>query len=135
DPAVVEIAQSIRARDLQPEQQILAALRMVQDDIRYFSLALAESTHRPTPPGMVLERRFGDCKDKSLLAVTLLRELGFDAHVALVRSDGGALLPHLMPSIKAFDHAIVTVHHDGRDWWFDPTMLYQRGRIEDMAAR
>src|SRR5262249_48297002 len=62
------------------EQRVVAALEFVQSEIRYFSVALGESSHRPTPPPQVLKRRYGDCKDKSLLLMALLKELGIDSN-------------------------------------------------------
>ncbi|HTJ79987.1 MAG TPA: DUF3857 domain-containing protein [Rariglobus sp.] len=86
-----------------------ALLRFVQDDIRYLGIQLLESTHRPTPPLTVLDRRFGDCKDKALLFVVLLRGIGMDADVALVNSTWQRGLAKLQPSPLSFDHAIVRV--------------------------
>jgi transglutaminase-like putative cysteine protease len=84
-------------------------LRFVQDDIRYLGLHFNESTHRPTPPLDVLSRRFGDCKDKSLLLTVLLRGIGLEADVALVSSTWQRGVAGLQPSPLAFDHAIVRV--------------------------
>jgi multisubunit Na+/H+ antiporter MnhB subunit len=95
----------------------------------------ADSSHRPTSPALVLERGFGDCKDKSLLAVTLLRSLGFHADVALVSSTSGELLPRLLPAISSFDHVVVTIEVDGVRYWLDPTRLHQRGTLADVSAR
>jgi len=91
------------------EAKANAVLRFVQDEMRYLAVHLGESTHRPYAPDEVLRRRFGDCKDKSLLLVALLRHLGFEAHVALVDTDWGRKLNELQPSPLAFDHAIVHV--------------------------
>lgn len=132
---VAEAVEAIRSKAETPAARALSVLRMVQNEVRYLAVAFAESTHRPADPETVLERRFGDCKDKSLLAVTLLRALGLDAHVALVSSSRGAKLPELLPNIGVFDHAIVVVEVDGRRHWLDPTILYQRGRLEDVAVR
>jgi hypothetical protein len=115
--------------------RVVAALRMVQERIRYLSLSFDESSHRPANPALVLERGFGDCKDKSLLAVTLLRSLGLDADVALVSSTNGELLPRLLPAITLFDHVIVTVEVDRVRYWLDPTRLHQRGKLADVSAR
>jgi transglutaminase-like putative cysteine protease len=41
-----------------------AAPRWVQDEIRYFSVSIGESSHRPYTPLQVIARRYGDCKDK-----------------------------------------------------------------------
>lgn len=99
------------------EEKANAILRFVQDDIRYLGLHLHESTHRPAAPGTVLERRFGDCKDKALLFVALLREIGLKADVALVNSTWNRGLATLQPSPVAFDHVIVRVLVPGK---YDP---------------
>ena len=52
---------------------MLTALRMIQDNIRYASISTGPGSYRPHPSDLVLERNFGDCKDKSLLLVNLLR--------------------------------------------------------------
>lgn len=132
---VRDLADEIRAAAQTEEERAALVLRRVQDEVRYLSLAFAESTHRPAPPDLVLKRRFGDCKDKSLLAVTLLGALGLDAHVALVSTTAGRQLPELLPTAKIFDHAIVSVVVNGRRHWLDPTRLYQRGRLPELAAR
>jgi transglutaminase-like putative cysteine protease len=119
----------------EPEARILKVLRLVQDRVRYLSLSFAESSHRPSSPAQVLEQGFGDCKDKSLLAVTLLRSLGLNAEVALVRSGDGGMLQRLLPTHTAFDHAIVSVELEGKRYFLDPTRIYQRGRLSDVAAR
>ena len=61
------------------EQQALAVLRFVQDDVRYFGVEIGANAEKPTDPSTVFSRRFGDCKDKSLLFVSILRALGIEA--------------------------------------------------------
>ncbi|HVU34536.1 MAG TPA: DUF3857 domain-containing protein [Opitutaceae bacterium] len=84
-------------------------LQFVQDEIRYLGIELGESSHRPSPPAEVLQQRFGDCKDKSLLLVTMLRRLGLQADVALVNSTWHETVEGLLPSPLDFDHVIVRV--------------------------
>jgi hypothetical protein len=91
------------------EEKADVLLRFVQDDVRYLGIHLNESTHRPTAPQDVIEQRFGDCKDKSLLLVALLRGIGLEADVALVNSAWRNGLINLQPSPLSFDHAIVRV--------------------------
>jgi hypothetical protein len=86
-----------------------ALLRFVQDEVRYLGIELGQSSHRPSAPDEVLRRRYGDCKDKSLLLVAMLRCLGIKAHVALVQSDYRARVHDFQPSPYAFNHAIVYV--------------------------
>jgi hypothetical protein len=111
------------------EQQILAALQFVQDDVRYFGIEIGESAEKPTDPSTVLSRRFGDCKDKSLLFVTILRALGIPAYPVLVNSTLGRSIEDWQPSASAFDHCIAMVQYDGQTFWLDPTINYQRGPL------
>ncbi|MBM4370341.1 MAG: DUF3857 domain-containing protein, partial [Deltaproteobacteria bacterium] len=99
-----------------------ATARFVADDVRYVGLEFGVNAYVPYPSARVLERRYGDCKDKSLLMVTLLRRLGLEAHVALVRTYPFGALRDPPPSISLFDHAIVRI--PGPDVWFDPTARY-----------
>ncbi len=133
-PAVARAAREIAGKATTHTEQVRAVIRAVEERIRYLSLALGQSSHRPASPEDVLERRFGDCKDKSLLAVALLRALGFDADVALAGTSAGMRATRMLPTIDAFDHVIVVVQVDGSSYWLDPTRHYQRGSLAEMAV-
>jgi hypothetical protein len=111
------------------EQQILAVLRFVQDEVRYFGIEIGASTDKPAEPSAVFARRFGDCKDKALLFVTILRALGIEAYPVLVNATLGRAVESWHPSDGAFDHCIAVVQCDGRTNWLDPTMNCQRGPL------
>lgn len=113
-----------------PEERTMAALRFVQDEIRYLGIELGRYSHQPTSPAKVFARRFGDCKDKSLLLATLLKSMGVDAAPALVHSSEGKSLDAQQPSPFAFDHVIVQAKIAGKTYWFDPTISYQRGGLD-----
>lgn len=104
---------------------VAEAVRFVQEDIRYFSLAIGENSHRPYPPDEILARRFGDCKDKSLLLVSLLRSLGLAAQPVLVSNLRRAQVDRFPPMPNVFDHVIVRFRFDDRDYWIDPTRSSQ----------
>ena len=125
--------EKLRAVEGTDAERVLAALRMVQDEIRYASISIGPGSFIPNPPDLVLERNFGDCKDKSLLLVSLLRANGIDAKLALVDSRRGNTLPDLLPTPRAFDHAIVRVGLGPRVIWVDPTMRLQRGTVEKLT--
>src|SRR5262249_19646559 len=57
----------LRASAPTPERQALAAIRFVQEQVRYLGIEMGVGSHRPTDPNEVARRRFGDCKDKALL--------------------------------------------------------------------
>ncbi len=122
-------AEVARLEKLPHEQRLAALVRFVQDDIRYVGVELGPHSHQPHPPGWVLERGFGDCKDKALLMVALLKGLGLRAQPVLVSSDGiGTTAP--LPSPFAFDHAIVRAELGNGPRFIDGT---EQNRLGDPA--
>lgn len=112
--------------------QFLAALRFVQDDVRYLGIEMGENSHRPTTPSAVAERRFGDCKDKTWLLCALLRERGIPAVPALVHTAHRHTVENWLPSPAAFNHVIVRAELDGQTLWVDPPRTQQRGGLGDL---
>lgn len=133
DAARARLAE-IRETHVSPQSQITEAMRYVQDDIRYVADEVGLGSHYPRSPVEVVERGYGDCKDKALFLVVLLNELGFEADVVLASMSSGYHLPNLAPSPFAFDHAIVRVTLDGEDYWIDATRTHQGGRLPDLAV-
>jgi len=109
--------------------QVLAVLRFVQDEVRYFGIEIGTSSSKPADPATVFARRFGDCKDKSLLFVTLLRGLGIEAYPVLVNTQARHTIANGLPAADVFDHCITVVRFDDQTWWLDPTAGYQRGPL------
>jgi len=116
-----------------PAARILKAVRFVQDDIRYTGLEIGAGAYRPTQPDVVLARRYGDCKDKVLLLVTLLRALGVEATPALVNAGHGRGIAERLPMPSAFDHVIARIHWNDRDYWVDATASGQGGALETLV--
>lgn len=113
-----------------PEERVLAALRFVQDEVRYLGIEMGERSHKPNTPDAVIEQRFGDCKDKSRLLVSLLQGLGIEASTALVNTYSDLKAKNPLPTPTLFDHAIVLVRVDGKNYWLDPTRNYQSGNLD-----
>jgi len=110
-----------------PQARLVAALRAVQNEVRYFGIEIGDNTHRPNPPDQVWRRRYGDCKDKVYLLTTLLRRLGIDAAPALVDTDRGRAISDFVPSASTFNHVIVRARIGGETIWVDPTIAQQGG--------
>lgn len=109
------------------DARLKAAVRAVQDEVRYFGVEMGENTHRPAAPADTWHRRRGDCKDKAYLLVTLLRRLGIEAEPALTSISNGHMAGERVPSAYAFDHVIVRVRSGGADIWIDATASLQGG--------
>ncbi len=129
---IISIAAAITASHNEVGAQIGAALRWVQEEVRYFGVELGKSSHLPSMPAQTLARRYGDCKDKALLLIALLKELGIQAQPALVNT-GRALEASNYPyRMHAFDHVIVHVQHEGNAHFMDPTRRNQAGALGDL---
>lgn len=124
-----------QARDLglagkAPAEAARLALAFVQREVRYVSLSIGESSHAPAPPETTLARRFGDCKDKSLLMVGLLAEAGIEAEPVLVSTRWREATQGRLASPLAFDHAIVRARWDDQWHYFDPTRDTEVGELD-----
>lgn len=108
------------------EKYFRNAVKTVQDEVRYMGIELGQYSHRANNPARVFAQRYGDCKDKSLLLVSMLRAGGIDANMVLINSGGGDLDKYL-PAYNLFDHAVVVAQLNGKPVWVDATIAYQRG--------
>ncbi len=109
------------------EEKINALVRFVQDDIRYVGIVVNVNSHKPHHPLETFNKRFGDCKDKSYLLVTMLNHLGVDAWVSYVNTNLTFKISEYLPSPNVFDHAIVAIKHNNKLNIVDPTIANQRG--------
>lgn len=119
-PLRAEVAR-IAAATSDPKRRADAALRLVQDQVRYLYLGMDLGGYTPASADVTWSRRFGDCKGKSVLLAALLRELGVDADVMFVSTIVGDGMNEQLPLIEAFNHAIVRIRIDGKTYWLDGT--------------
>jgi len=118
----------IRSANSSQADQVLAALRLVQEEVRYLALAMGEGRLIPATADETWNRRLGDCKGKTVLLLALLRELGVEARAVLVSSfDDG--LDQRLPTVFAFDHVIVQARVDGQTVWLDGTRSGDRSLV------
>lgn len=103
-----------------------AALRLVQDRIRYVYVGLDGGNYQPAAVDETWRRRFGDCKAKTVLLIALLRELGIAAEPVLVASKGGDGIDERLPTPAVFDHVVVRATIGNATIWLDGTRLGDR---------
>ena len=111
----------IRALSDDPKVQAGAALRLVQDQVRYVALLMGAGGLTPATADETWSRRFGDCKAKTALLLALLDALGIAAEPATVSMLEGDGLPERLPRMGAFDHVLVRVEIEGEVYWLDGT--------------
>lgn len=115
------------------EETILELIRFVQDDVRYLGFESGIGAYKPHRPSKVLQQRYGDCKDKSLLLVNLLQNVGITSYPFLVNTESGESLGDLLPGLNLFNHCIVYFEHDNKSFYVDPTMTNQGGNLDNLT--
>lgn len=130
--AVSDIVADIAANHAEPKEQARAALDWVQTHIRYVALSYGAGGFVPRRPERVLKRRFGDCKDVTLLLLALLDGLNVDADPILVDMDerGGEFKS--LPNPYAFNHIKVLAEIDDTLYPLDATRDPQLGTLDTM---
>lgn len=92
----------------------------VRREVRYIADVRGEGAVTPRPADTILERRWGDCKDKTNLIIALARQVGLTVDPVLVATMErppmqGAVHPGM------FDHAIASVRLGDERVFMDPT--------------
>lgn len=121
----------IAAATADPKARADAALRVVQNEIRYLYRGMENGNYVPQAPEATWSLRYGDCKAKTLLLLAMLDRLGIAARPALVNSTLGDLLRDRLPTLSAFDHVIVEARIGDTQYWLDGTTAGTH--IEDLA--
>jgi hypothetical protein len=92
-----------------PREKLAALTAFVRRDVRYVAVEVGVGGFRPAAAQDTLTRRWGDCKDKALLLIDLLKEVGIEAYPVLLRSDERGRVEPDFPSPDGFNHAIAAV--------------------------
>lgn len=122
---IAEQARLIMARTADPLERTALAVRLVQDEVSYLLNGLDGGNYLPQRAEETWANRYGDCKAKSVLLLSLLRQMGITSEVVLVNTTGGDAMPELLP-LPAFDHMIVHAVVGGQDYWLDGTSAATR---------
>ena len=115
------------------EGRVLDALHFVQDNIRYMGIEMGVNSHKPADPNKIFNQRFGDCKDKSYLLVTMLKAMNIGSNPVLISTTDKANVGDMLPSPSCFDHCTIQAIVNNKTYWFDPTISFQRGSLNDIS--
>ncbi len=105
-----------KARDLavgaKTEFEMIERIATYVQSIRYISLDLGVARgggHRPRPANMVLQRGYGDCKDKANLMRALLKALRIESYLVLIYSGDPTYVRAEWASPGQFNHCIIAI--------------------------
>ncbi len=94
-----------------PRDRLEALLAFLRRKVRYVAVEIGIGGFRPTPPAEVLDRKWGDCKDKALLLIDMLDEVGIEAFPVLINAGREVRTDEQFPS-SSFNHLIVALPAD-----------------------
>lgn len=89
--------------------KVRAVYDWVVQKTRYVALEFGIHGFKPYRCAQIFARGFGDCKDKATLIVTMLKELGIQATIVIVRTGLRGDFGTDVASLAPFDHAIAYV--------------------------
>lgn len=116
-------ADRIAAAYADPMARAAAALKLVQQDVRYIYVGLNGENLTPAAADDTWQRRYGDCKGKTALLLGLLGAMGIEAEAVLVNSSGlDDGLDERLPNPGMFDHVVVRARIAGATYWLDGTL-------------
>ncbi len=134
DPQLSSVFKEIFDGEETQDEKINKIIDYVQNDIRYMGIEEGIGAIKPIAPEQVVKQRFGDCKDKSLLMVSLLKQIGVSkAYPVLVNTYLKQGISQFHPSSELFNHCIVRFELNDSIYWVDPTIAQQGGSYNNIA--
>ena len=123
DSPLKQEAARIAAGSPDPLARASAALKLVQQQVRYIYVGLDGGNYLPASADATWQRRYGDCKAKTALLLALLGQLGVPAEAVLVRNQGADDgFDTRLPEPALFDHVLVRASIGGKSYWLDGTL-------------
>jgi tetratricopeptide (TPR) repeat protein/transglutaminase-like putative cysteine protease len=109
DDETRKLAQSIVRGKTSELDKVSAVYDWVIRNTRYVALEFGIYGYKPRRCVQTVARGWGDCKDKATVIVTLLKELGIDSKLVILRTRMRGDFRSPLASFAPFDHAIAYV--------------------------
>ena len=89
--------------------KIRAIYHFVASRIRYVGIELGQSAYQPSPATEVLQKQYGDCKDKTTLLIAMLELVGIRAYPVLINPSPYERTDTELPSLNQFSHMLAAI--------------------------
>lgn len=120
DKAIEEKTQGLIEDKNTQEEKAKAIYHWVASKIRYVGVEYGEAGFEPHYATEIFKNKYGDCKDQSMLLISMLRYAGISAYPVLIGTKGSYLLDEEFPTL-IFNHAIVLAKVGEKMVFLDPT--------------
>ncbi|WP_395345095.1 transglutaminase domain-containing protein [Ningiella sp. W23] len=119
--SVVEQMPKLVNEEMTEEEKISAIHEFVTRDIRYLSESEAGHAYIPHSVSRTVDKRYGDCKDKTVLLIEMFEQIGVDAYPVLVNTRATSADALLLPSAQYFNHVYMCFMFNNKRHCIDST--------------
>jgi hypothetical protein len=107
-PEITAMAERLTANSPDFLSKVSAITKFMQSEVRYVAIEIGIGGYQPHAAADTFRNRYGDCKDKATLLISMLHEVGIPAAWVLVHSERGVVVPEA-PSPDEFNHVITAI--------------------------
>jgi transglutaminase-like putative cysteine protease len=124
-PEISRIADSITKNLTNNLDKVRALYYWVQDHVKYIAFEEGMGGFIPRQPNLVVDKRFGDCKDMASLIYSLLKAANIPSYLTWVGSRDIPFKYSDFPSGMCDNHMITTYKENGNFYFLDATNSFQ----------
>jgi uncharacterized protein DUF3857/transglutaminase superfamily protein len=108
-PDLKQMVQKMTASQSTTLGKMQAIAQFAQQNVRYVAIEMGIGGWQPHSAAEAFTHRYGDCKDKTTVTISMLHEIGVESYYLIVNSRRGAVTPDTPPHVGAFNHAVVAI--------------------------
>lgn len=124
-PEITRIADSITRNLPTNLDKVRAIYYWVQDHVKYIAFEEGMGGFVPRQPNLVVDKRYGDCKDMASLIYSMLKAVNIPSYLTWVGSRDLPFKYSEFPSGMCDNHMITTYKEDGKYYFLDATNSFQ----------
>lgn len=120
DNAITEKVKELIAGKNTPEEKIRVIYNYCVQQIRYVGIEYGQAGYQPHQAQEIFKNKYGDCKDKAILFVSMLQVATIEGYPVLIGTRGTPVMSEDFPA-PIFNHAIAAVELEGKLVFLDIT--------------
>ncbi|MDP2938646.1 MAG: DUF3857 domain-containing protein [Candidatus Omnitrophota bacterium] len=120
DDKMKQLVKSLTLNFKTDKEKARAIYNWSVENIRYVAIEYGQAGFEPHKAADIFTNKYGDCKDQSILLISLLKEAGLKAFPVLIGTKDNFKLIEDFPTLL-FNHCIVVVKIDNELIFLDPT--------------
>jgi len=118
-PEIKQKVRELTRNKMTTGEKVQAIIEYIQSEFRYVAMNLENHHYEPHAASEIFTNKYGDCKDLTLLSMSMLSEIGVKAWPAFSSSIIDLRREELLPMLYFFDHAFLNLEVDGKQYFTD----------------